>query len=273
MTCKNVRDRGRGGHKLQVQVAERSEVPRRKRQLPATAKSPTVKHNTRAKSKKKTTGPRLMAQLKLDGDRLQAHVLDADTVRLFTRNGYDVSDIYSDVCDELRAARLQAPCIFDGELIVVNAAGLPLPWDDAKWRFNSFYARVDGSSSSGGAAAQEEASDEIIVMPVQSEAEANCHNANEEEEESALPEGLLALVPRKSRWTQHPNAQYRTVPIQCHLRYMVFDMLMWNGEDLSMNSCRLRHRRLKEALEAPLRQTRFVSLLQVFTSLMNSYDG
>ena len=194
-----------------------------------------------------------MAQLKLDGDRLQAHVLDADTVRLFTRNGYDVSDIYSDVCDELRSARLRAPCILDGELIVVNAAGLPLPWDAAKWRFNGFYARADNSEKA-------EASE--VVMPEQSEAEANCHNANEEEE---APSDGLALVPRASRWTQRSKeeARYRSVPVQCHLCYTVFDMLMWDAEDLSANSCRLRHRRLKEALEGPLKQARFVAVLQV----------
>ena len=195
-----------------------------------------------------------MAQLKLDGDRLQAHVLDAETVRLFTRNGYDVSDIYSDVCDELRAARLQAPCIFDGELIVVNAAGLPLPWESAKWRFNSFYARADNAVPAAAALSE-------VVMPVRSEAEANCYNANEEAEEELL-DGL-ALVPRASRWTQRPDAQYRSVPVECHLRYVVFDMLMWNGEDLSANSCRLRHQRLSEALSGPLKRTRFVSLLQV----------
>ena len=260
MTC--IKCSRRGGHKLQVQVAERSEVPRRKAKKVKEARaSPEVQTDvpsrgveTRGRKQKQQTPPKdrrayLIAQLKLDGDRLQAHVLDADTVRLFTRNGYDVSDVYSDVCNELREARLKSPCIFDGELIVVNAAGLPLPWESAKWRFNGFYARVDAAV---GATA------ETVMMPDYEEAEANCHNVNADDEE---PVEGLAFVPVNSRWaTQHTC---RPVPVACHLRYVIFDMLMWNGEELSANSCALRHRRLSEALDRPFKNTRFVSLMKV----------
>jgi ATP-dependent DNA ligase len=213
-----------------------------------------------------------MAQLKLDGDRLQAHVVDAVTVRLFTRNGYDVSDIYSDVCDELSAARLDVPCIFDGELIVVNAAGLPLPWDSAKWRFNSFYARGTSAVVVEEPPPPPANEDEAVVMPDCGEAEANCHNANEEnaqQQEEGMMDGL-AFVPRKnSRWNTTTNThRYRSVPVECHLRYVVFDMLMWNGEDLSVTSCRLRHKRMVEVLTAGLLRTRarFVSVIQVRAS-------
>jgi hypothetical protein len=165
------------------------------------------------------------------------------------------------VCDELRLARLNGPCILDGELIVVNAAGLPLPWDSAKWRFNGYYARADAEETDAASSPET-----VVMMPDWGEARANCHNANDENGEEAATNDGPSFVPRNSRWAMRQpeeGGRLRRVPVECHLRYVVFDLLMWNGEDLSATSCRLRHTRLMEALTRPLRRTRFVSVIQV----------
>jgi len=88
----------------------------------------------------------IIAQIKLDGDRLQAHVsaaADREGVKLFSKNGLDVSHLYSDVQNDLYNAigrgiggEGEVPCILDGEIIVVDAAGKPLPWENQKWRYN-----------------------------------------------------------------------------------------------------------------------------------------
>ena len=79
----------------------------------------------------------VIIQTKYDGDRLQAHVHGA-VIRLFTRRGVDVTDLYSDVATQLKKWYTQdGACVLDGELIVVNSkSGEPLPWSNEKWRHN-----------------------------------------------------------------------------------------------------------------------------------------
>jgi hypothetical protein len=62
-------------------------------------------------------------------------------VRLFSKNGFDVSELYPDVRLDLEQGcareRMGPGCILDGELIVVDRqSGAPLPWDNEKWRHN-----------------------------------------------------------------------------------------------------------------------------------------
>ena len=81
----------------------------------------------------------IIVQTKYDGDRLQAHVVDGDNIKLFTRRGFDVTDLYSDIARALSGGWAgEAPCVLDGELIVVDKTDInkPLPWSNEKWRHN-----------------------------------------------------------------------------------------------------------------------------------------
>ena len=98
----------------------------------------------------------IMVQTKYDGDRMQAHIQktkvkskkkgDVETykieVNLFSKMGHDTSLIYSDITKALKTAFEKnlslAPCVLDGEIIVMDTAlGTPMPWSSEKWRFDS----------------------------------------------------------------------------------------------------------------------------------------
>jgi len=84
----------------------------------------------------------LIAQRKMDGDRMQAHMYkDAQgkpVVKLFTKKGRPVHMLYGDVAQELEhRVQEDQPCILDGEIIAVDKDGVPLPWCSNKWRYDS----------------------------------------------------------------------------------------------------------------------------------------
>jgi len=62
-------------------------------------------------------------EIKFDGYRILARI-DGDDVRLFTRNGHDWTSRMRPLADELRSQRWP-PCWLDGEVIVLDARGLP----------------------------------------------------------------------------------------------------------------------------------------------------
>ena len=62
-------------------------------------------------------------EIKFDGYRLLTRV-DGDSVRCFTRNGNDWSTRLPKLVDAIRALKL-APCWLDGELVVLDANGVP----------------------------------------------------------------------------------------------------------------------------------------------------
>ena len=62
-------------------------------------------------------------EIKFDGYRLLARV-DGRSVRCFTRNGHDWSARLPQLVDTLRAMKL-GPCWLDGEVVVLNANGVP----------------------------------------------------------------------------------------------------------------------------------------------------
>ena len=62
-------------------------------------------------------------EIKFDGYRMLARV-DAREVRLFTRNGKDWTGRLPELARQLREMKL-APCWLDGEIVVLNDAGLP----------------------------------------------------------------------------------------------------------------------------------------------------
>ena len=221
----------REGHRLQAVIAARPEVPTRRRLRAPPAPPQGV-----------------LVQTKLDGDRLQAHLVSETQVRLFTRNGYDVTELYSDVAEALRGKDL-SPCILDGELVAVDAAGVPLPWDNAKWRFNGLFARPPQLEEGEG------------WMVEHGETQANSAPW-ETEDLNAEAHLLVTFVPpaHAGRWRDQGRA-LRPLPRGSHLRYIVFDVLMLQGEDLSGLSALYRWERLLTAPRAAFATTRFVGVL------------
>ena len=81
----------------------------------------------------------IIVQTKYDGDRMQGHVEADGKVTLFTRRGVDVTTLYSNIAEALKkSTQHNAPCIVDGELIVIDSAfpARPIPWTNEKWRHN-----------------------------------------------------------------------------------------------------------------------------------------
>jgi ATP-dependent DNA ligase I len=87
---------------------------------------------------------------KLDGIRIQAHVLDGE-VRLFTRTLDDITPRLPEVVSALRALPVRS-AVFDGELIALRDDGRPLPFQDtaARAATGSERARSGGSRSADG---------------------------------------------------------------------------------------------------------------------------
>ena len=219
----------------------------------------------------------VIAQVKLDGDRMQAHVLllrprGAEAagveVRLFTRNGYDVGELYSDVRDELaRVCAAVAPCILDGELLVVDAhSGAPLPWDNAKWRYNNgAFGAEEGADAEEGAEEGADAEEgekeegEGLLALAYSEATANARGWEDADD----GENAVRVVPLSTaaRWRgQGRPARRIRAPGGARLRLVVFDALMLRGEDLAAQPCEARLARL-EALRAAFAGARHVDVI------------
>jgi len=144
--------------------------------IPKTKNSEQAQSEREQQDEVKLDEERVLVQVKYDGDRIQAHIKKitvqevppANTsssaasndhslhppkqtqshntssqvldVRLYTKWGKDVSELYSNIRDCLQSnPRLVdcAPCILDGELIAVESkTGTPLPWSSEKWKYN-----------------------------------------------------------------------------------------------------------------------------------------
>jgi hypothetical protein len=116
----------------------------------------------------------IIIQTKYDGDRLQAHVRSGgQTVKLFTRRGVDVTEIYSNIAKRLQKWYTEdGACVLDGELIVIDSAsGKPLAWSNEKWRHNHHDADSgEPDSVCVSELAREAAEDDRVVMLEYSEA-------------------------------------------------------------------------------------------------------
>ena len=64
-------------------------------------------------------------EMKWDGIRAIAYVEVSGDVRLFSRNGNDVSRSYPDLLDPLRQAVASGSAVLDGEIVAVNKTGRP----------------------------------------------------------------------------------------------------------------------------------------------------
>lgn len=83
-------------------------------------------------------GAPVILDTKLDGIRVQAHK-DGDAVRLFTRSLDDITERLPRVADQVRALPVER-AVLDGEVLAVDAAGRPRPFQDTA----SATAELDG---------------------------------------------------------------------------------------------------------------------------------
>ena len=165
-------------------------------------------------SERNKEAPGIMVQTKYDGDRMQAHV-HKDKVILFTKNGYDVSDKYSDIAVALQRhyhGRKCTPCILDGEIIVVSSSThKPMPWEDGKWKYNTGEQSVAQANpdsifvlSTGDAVDDDDTNGDMSLLPP-------CNR-------DGLPAHLL-------------QSQGVALPSGGYLQFVVFDLLMDTGEE------------------------------------------
>ena len=256
--------------------------------------------NARAKQKREEG---IICQIKLDGDRLQAHIFfeapplsKADAVLsssslslkkkkktahiqnkanekvikvcLFTKNGYDVTELYSDVAEELRtssAIAKLAPCILDGELVLVKAnTGEYVAWESEKWRYNRgiHAAAVHGNSkpiqdwSENDDTHDHDNDDDddndngnVLLLEYGESEISNADNPFDDEGDLNTTTTFLqrsnanAWVGPRAREERRARLPYTK---GCCLRFVVFDLLMFKGQDISMRSCATRLSFLEE---------------------------
>lgn len=77
----------------------------------------------------------VVVDTKLDGARVQVHV-DGDTIRVFTRNGNDVTARLPEVVAVARQLDVERG-VFDGEAIAIDAHGRPRAFGDTMGRFGT----------------------------------------------------------------------------------------------------------------------------------------
>src|SRR6185503_16584471 len=73
-------------------------------------------------------------EYKYDGARIQLHRED-DRVSIWTRRLSDVTRSLPDIVDIARRELVGAPFILDGEVLALDAAGRPLPFQELMRRF------------------------------------------------------------------------------------------------------------------------------------------
>ncbi len=80
------------------------------------------------------TAARTALEFKYDGARVQVH-RDGDRVAIWTRRLSDVTRSLPDVVGRARASLDGAPFVLDGEVVALDAAGRPLPFQELMRRF------------------------------------------------------------------------------------------------------------------------------------------
>ena len=184
----------------------------------------------------KTKKPQgILAQRKLDGDRMQAHIMigpqGKPSVKLFTKKGRPVHMLYSDVAQELEnqammmMAAQDQPCILDGELIAVDKDGEPLPWCSTKWRYDSAkHAQSLRTLTSGSTSL-------LLLMP--GDAPPYGYNPGDGEESDAP-----TFAPRPSAissWDCLGTSEKERLKVreaEGTLLFVVFDLLMYKGRPI-----------------------------------------
>ncbi len=85
-------------------------------------------------------GGRTALEYKYDGARIQLH-RDGDRVGIWSRRLSDVTSSLPDVVAGARRELGGAPFILDGEVVALDAAGRPLPFQELKRRFRRIHER------------------------------------------------------------------------------------------------------------------------------------
>ena len=85
-------------------------------------------------AKEPPPGPEWIHEIKHDGFRILAR-RDGNSVRLYTRNGYNFADRFPRIVEALKTLSVQS-CFIDGEAIVVDANGLAVFDLLRSWRHN-----------------------------------------------------------------------------------------------------------------------------------------
>ena len=217
---------------------------------------------TEQNSKKKEGGggkQGILAQRKMDGDRMQAHIMlesqGRPSVKLFTKRGRPVHKLYSDVAQELEKSMQDQPCILDGEIIVVDTKdGNPLPWSSTKWRYNS-----GNTACIPLAALATSASNRPINVVSQASCAYGYIPGDGEEEPLTFAPGASSL----SQWEELGSSEkerLRAKEVDGRLLFVVFDVLMLKGKatlDLPYSE---RLERLKRMLSlGKLKHTKVIS--------------
>jgi hypothetical protein len=213
--------------------------------------------------------PSVMVQQKYDGDRIQVHINRSQsigaaaqattTVTLFTKWGKDVSELYSNIRDELRDCRdlaQHAPCILDAELIVIDASGYPIPWSNEKWRHN-----VNGKATfslseipSLHTTLTEDTSNVVTLIYDNGldGGQATINNSSEDIQDQRL---AFATLRGLEKWaglgpTDKHHMMGRFISDNgSRLRLIVFDILMHSGDMSHKLPCRDRLNLLQRKLE------------------------
>ena len=239
-----------------VQKKAQEEAATRRQTRSSTATTSQKKQQQQEEAEEET---RLIAQVKLDGDRLQAHIVSEGKVSLFTKNGFDVTELYSDVTKEL-ATRMRGtePCILDGELLVVDEKdGRPLPWDSAKWRYNT-----EASQTLQEWMQEEEEEDPGLLALEYTE---NEHGQSWEETVDNVPEAVTFVSVNTARrwcgpWARSERKAHRVKGGR--LRFVAFDVLMGEGHDLTPRGCAARLEYLERRVGPLLHSGRHVGVIE-----------
>ena len=85
-------------------------------------------------AKEPPAGPDWIHEIKHDGFRILAR-RDGNSVRLYTRNGYNFADRFPRIVEAVKSLSVQS-CFIDGEAIVVDANGLAVFDLLRSWRHN-----------------------------------------------------------------------------------------------------------------------------------------
>jgi hypothetical protein len=189
---------------------------------------------------------------------LRSRVLDPPKVRLFSKNGYDVSDLYPDVRIDLEQGctreQMGPACILDGELIVVDEKERPLAWDNEKWRHNSSRPQTLQKWEAPGGGR-----DGVLLLDYNETEDGSGMCWEDASEAMDVPEAVR-FIPRGSaaRWSGASARAERNARLveRGRLRFVVFDALMIQGEVrcLVLVKAMIMHRRNTREEVLPLTQ-------------------
>jgi len=180
----------------------------------------------------------ILAQRKMDGDRMQAHIMQDSkgnvVVKLFTKRGRPVHMLYTDVANELKQLILSKdqPCILDGEIVVVDSdTHKPLPWSSTKWRYDSGCGRTLEELTP---------TEKKCALTLVDGASAYAYNPDDEEDTLTFAPSANALA----QWSDLGASERRRLKVKAlpkaKLMFVVFDILMHHGVPLSGKTCRQR---------------------------------